>query len=344
MNTKPCGLANLGNTCFLNACVQALLSIDEFQETNVSTMSPDKIETIVLREWQQMWGAMHSNESFNKVLVPKPFVQAIHAVAMKKDRILFTGFAQNDMPEFLLFFIECLHESISRKANLHIQGTAENEVDHLARDCYSMLQTSYARGDYSEFMDIFYGIYVSKITSLVGVSKSSKPEPFFILDLPLSSDPRQTMESCFDRYVEKERLERENAWWNEETKAKEDVYKHTLFWKFPPILVVVFQRFLANGQQKNNALVEFPLENLDLSKYVVGYNAKQYVYDLFAICNHMGGIAGGHYTAFAKRACADKTAAWFHFNDTHVEAQTDLSAMVSPAAYCLFYRKKNKPV
>ena len=62
-------------------------------------------------------------------------------------------------------------------------------------------------------------------------------------------------------------------------------------------------------------MVDFPLKNLDLSKYVVGYDKNSFKYDLYGICNHSGGSAGGYYTAYVKNA-NDK---WYLFNDTNVD-------------------------
>ena len=39
-----------------------------------------------------------------------------------------------------------------------------------------------------------------------------------------------------------------------------------------------------------------------MSKYVTGYNPHTYHYELYGICNHMGGTFGGHYTAYIKNA------------------------------------------
>ena len=68
-----------------------------------------------------------------------------------------------------------------------------------------------------------------------------------------------------------------------------------------------------------------------LSSYTVSYN-----YDLYGICNHSGGVFGGHYTAFVKNA----NNKWYHFNDQLINEITDISKLCSPQAYCLFYRKK----
>ena len=104
----------------------------------------------------------------------------------------------------------------------------------------------------------------------------------------------------------------------------------------PKILIITLKRFSFDGQKKRQDLVQFPLDNLDLSKYVSGYNAKQYKYDLYSVCNHTGGTNGGHYTAFVKTISSQ----WVHFNDTHVERNIQQNKIVTPKAYCLFYRKQ----
>jgi len=113
------------------------------------------------------------------------------------------------------------------------------------------------------------------------------------------------------------------------------VKKKISYWSFPSVLAIDLKRFNANNR-KNQILVDFPLEDLDLSKYVIGYKKEQYVYDLYGICHHSGGVGGGHYTASVKNA----NGKWYHFNDREVAEIKDTSKLINPKAYCLFYRKK----
>jgi len=338
------GLENLGNTCFLNSCIQALNHAYELHsfldsktyERHLKTQTPD---SSIFMEWNDLRNVMWSG---NGVVTPGRFVGNVHDLARKKKRELFTGFAQNDMPEFLLFFVECLHNSIARGVNMRITGKAENSVDSMAVQCYEMLKQSYAK-DYSEIMEMFYGIYVSEIISISdNTNHARKPESYFILNLPISSatKPAATLEECFQLFTTPEILEGENAWFNEKTMQKENVKKQLTFWNFPKILILTFNRFSPDGRFKLNSTIDFPLTDLDLSSYVRGYKPSQYVYDLFAVCNHMGGVAGGHYTAYVKNYDNN----WFHYNDSHVEPIQDTKKIVSPTAYCLFYRKKNNLV
>jgi ubiquitin C-terminal hydrolase len=286
---------------------------------------------MILTEWNDLSKLMWSN---NGAVSPNKFVHYVQQVAAKKGRELFTGWAQNDMPEFLLFIIECMHNSVSRGMKMNIRGTSQNTVDNLAIQCYSMLKTVY-ENEYSEIMDLFYGIYVSQIVSKDNQTiHSIKPESYFMLDLPIPSGKNINLYDCLDYFTENEKMEGENAWFNEKTNQKEDVHKNIVFWSFPKVLVITLKRFTPDGKRRTMNLIDFPLEDLDLSKYVRGYNPKQYVYDLYGICNHRGGTLGGHYTSYVKNA----NGLWYHFNDTSVSS---VSKIVTPMAYCLFYRKKN---
>lgn len=340
------GLANLGNTCFLNSCIQVLNHTYELNtidfNVNVKHELPD---SVFLKEWCDLKNMMLAKNDC--VVSPNRFVHSVQSVSQQKNKILFTGWGQNDVCEFLLLWMECAHNSICRKINIHVNGNPENNTDQMAIQCYKYLEKIYTK-EYSEMYDMFYGIYMTTIYDKDNTTVlSMTPEHFFILDMQLfkmkpenpviaNADMFTTIYELFDDYVKPEFMYGENAWYNEHVGEKQDIHKTTAFWNLPKVLVVCLKRFSTDGKRKLMHLVNFPLENLDLSKYVKGYNAKQYKYDLYGVCNHYGGVQGGHYTAFVKHA----TCNWYHFNDTSVDKITDVSQIVSPAAYCLFYRKR----
>lgn len=326
------GLANLGNTCFLNSCLQALNHTYELNDLLDKARIGDGNKYTMLREWNELRHLMWRQDA---TVSPNQFVANVQRIARQKGKDLFTGWNQNDMPEFLLFMIESIHEAMSRKVNINISGTKENAVDELALKCYTMIKEDYAK-DYSEIMGLFYGIHVSQISSIDGNTVHSiKPESYFVMNLPVPTNPSVSLYDCFDTFTQPEVLSGENAWLNEKTGKKEDIQKGISFWNFPNILIITLKRFTHDGTRKNQALISFPLTDLDLSKYVCGYNPRSYKYDLYAICNHMGGVQGGHYTAFVRNYANE----WVHYNDTNVSV---VESVITPAAYCLFYRKKNK--
>jgi ubiquitin carboxyl-terminal hydrolase 8 len=333
------GIANLGNTCFLNSCIQILNHTYELveimrDEKTKRVRKDTVVDSIILREWVDLQDIMFKNTG---VITPNKFVYFVQKVAKEKNRELFTGWAQNDMSEFLLFIIECFHNSISRSVKMKIHGEKKNDVDVLAVECYDMLRTTFLK-EYSEIMNLFYGIYLTQIISMDGkTTHVNKPEQYFILDLPIPLTKEKNLLDCFQLFTQKEAMQGENAWLNGKTGLKEDVFTRIEFWNFPAILVITLKRFSQNGIHKRNDLVDFPIDNLDLSSFVRGYNSKSFVYELFGVCNHFGSVMGGHYTSFVKNASGE----WLHCNDSNVSIIKDIRTIVSTHAYCLFYRKKN---
>ena len=331
------GLANLGNTCFINSCMQVLSHTYELNyfldDQKYKKKLKNKYESALLIEWDNLRTMLWNN---NCIIAPNKFVSTIQKVAKLKDMEIFTGYSQNDLPEFLLFLVDSFHNSISREIKMTISGQVENETDKIAVKCFEMIKNMYSN-EYSEIWNLFYGVHVSEITNLeTGKQITITPEPYFMIDLPIPTNNKSpTLIDCFEKYVEVEVLDGENSWYNEDTKEKINIRKKILFWSFPNILVIDFKRFNARNQ-KNQILVTFPLDDLDLTEYVIGYKKESYHYELYGVCNHSGGVLGGHYTSYVKNA----NGKWYHFNDTSVSEVGLHESIVSPKAYCLFYRKK----
>lgn len=339
-SSLPCGIVNLGNTCFLNSCVQILNCIDEFKQDRFSINgSEENDDTLVASEFFTLCTTLNQSRGVGNreafVINPERFVHTIHRAATRKGRELFTGWAQNDLHEFLLFMIECMHNSKKRAIMIQLNGNVANETDRLAIQCYNALKEDYARGDYSEFAELLQGVYISRLSTPNGEKLHSiRPEIYSILDLPIPLNREQVhLHDCFNAFVAAELLA---DWENEQTREKELVRKNAVFWNFPQILIIALKRYSPDGRYKNNAFVDFPLENLDLSQYVVGYKPSTFKYDLFGVANHMGSVNGGHYTAFSRSSQDNR---WFCYNDSVVTRMSE-SQVVSPTAYCLFYRKR----
>ena len=330
------GLANVGNSCYINSCMQLLshtYELNDFLDSFNKDKINNNVEALIFKEWDKLRQLMWSE---NCTIAPWGYIKAVQFVAKKKDMDLFTGFAQNDVSEFLLFIIDCMHTGIKREVNMTISGNPENSTDILATECFKMMQNMYKR-EYSELLNIFYGISVTQIKSFDSDEILSRTcEPFSLLSLSLPEKNMISIFDCLDLYGKDEELCNDNAWFNDKTNRKEDVKKNTVFWSLPNILIVHLKRF-NNANRKIHTMVTTPITDVDFSKWISGYNASEYIYDLFGTGNHSGSVLGGHYTANIKNA-NDK---WYSFNDTRVEEITE-NSVITQHTYCLFYRKKNK--
>jgi len=341
------GLANLGNSCYLNSCMQVLSHTYEFNDFLNSGEYKKRLkkvaDSIILLEWDKLRELIWSK---NCTVAPHGFVKNIRRVAQIKKRDIFTGYDQNDVQEFLLFMIDSFHNALSREVDMVINGNLQNDTDKLAVTCYTMMKNMYKK-EYSEILKIFYGIHVSEIISnTTNETLSARPEPFSVLSLSIPQ-PMQTnstnhnkipsLYDCFDLYCESETLSHANgnAWFNDETKEEEDVQRKISFWSLPNVLIIDLKRWSTMNLNKNQGRIDIPLHNADFSKYVKGYNPSSYVYDLYAVCNHGGSSRGGHYTANIKNA----NNKWYNFNDTAVNEIKE-EQVISTQSYCLFYRKK----
>ncbi len=331
------GLANLGNTCFINSCMQIIshtYELNSFLELETYKKKiKKKCDSALLIEWDNLRKIMWNS---NCIISPGKYIKTIQKVAELKGMELFTGYSQNDLHEFLLFLIDCFHNSLSREIKMTISGKIENEKDEIAVKCFEMIKNMYSK-EYSEIWNLFYAVHVSEITHLeTGEKLQITPEPYSMIDLPIPPNNKSpSLIDCFNCYVEGEVLRDDNAWYNEKTNEKINIRKKIEFWSFPNILVIDFKRF-NNRLQKNQILISFPLDDLDLSEYVIGYKSETYKYELYGVCNHSGGCMGGHYTAYVKNAHGK----WYHFNDTSVSEVGLNESIISTKAYVLFYRKK----
>ncbi len=108
----------------------------------------------------------------------------------------------------------------------------------------------------------------------------------------------------------------------------------------PEYLIIHLKRFshsrgMMGGGRKVASLITFPVEGMDLSKYIlrnISLNEK-FVYDLYAVSNHFGGLDGGHYTAYCKNSVLTK---WYECDDSTV-TKMSASDVVTKAAYVLIY-------
>ena len=170
------GLQNLGNTCFLNSAMQCFSHTNELNNlldnAHVMNKINNKPEAILLKEWNELRELLWKK---NCIITPGGFVHNVQQIAIKLDNDNFTGWAQNDLPEFIYFMMNGFHNALAREVDINITGNTQNKRDRLAKIAYTTIKEMYSK-EYSEMIPLFFGVHFSTICSLDG--KTEK------LDLP----------------------------------------------------------------------------------------------------------------------------------------------------------------
>jgi len=141
-----------------------------------------------------------------------------------------------------------------------------------------------------------------------------------------------------------EKLSENDPWYCNKCKKHQLATKKFDLWKLPDVLIIHLKRFSYTQyhREKINSKIHFPLTDLQLSDFCTNPEMKDSNYDLFAVSNHMGGLGGGHYTAYAKNFLDKK---WYELNDSRVSPIDEdrvESRIISSSAYVLFYGRKQE--
>ncbi|XP_060882872.1 ubiquitin carboxyl-terminal hydrolase 43 isoform X1 [Labrus mixtus] len=169
-----------------------------------------------------------------------------------------------------------------------------------------------------------------------------------------------TLDECFQLYTKEEQLAPDDAWKCPHCKQLQQGVVKMSLWTLPDILILHLKRFRQVGERRNKltTFVHFPLAGLDMTPHMVsrGHASHQpplqpgwkqsrrpdpappdFLYDLYAVCNHHGGMHGGHYTAFCRNSV---DAQWYSYDDSSAEPVPE-AEVCTRGAYILFYQRRN---
>ncbi|XP_068606936.1 ubiquitin carboxyl-terminal hydrolase 43a [Brachionichthys hirsutus] len=178
-----------------------------------------------------------------------------------------------------------------------------------------------------------------------------------------------TLDECFQLYTKEEQLAPDDAWKCPHCKQLQQGMVKMSLWTLPDILILHLKRFRQVGERRNklSTLVRFPMTGLDMAPHVVkrtqsmkslnsgasppSWNQHSgkpqqpsdiipphdYRYELYAVCNHHGGMHGGHYTAYCRNSV---DGLWYSYDDSSVDFVPE-EEVCTRGAYILFYQRCN---
>lgn len=353
----PRGLINLGNLCFLNATLQALLSCSPFVQLlqDLTKRNIPKVgypTLLAFVEFISDFGILDDSKAENQerglIESGKPFSPIMFDLVLK----IFTPDLpsslsgrprQEDAQEFLSFVMDRMHDELlkleghfssSNGGNLPLVSSSEDDGWETVGPKNKSAVTRTQSFIPSELSAIFGG-QLKSVVKARGNIPSATVQPFLLLHLDILPDAVHTIEDALHLFSASETLEgyRGSAGKAAVVNASKSVKIQTL----PKILILHLMRFSygSRGSTKLHKPVHFPLELVLGRDLLDTPSAKGRKYELVATITHHGQEPSkGHYTADA-RYCDSR---WLRYDDASVTS-VGPNKVLHDQAYVLFYKQ-----
>jgi len=195
-NNKPglCGLANLGNTCFMNSALQCMSNVPPLTDYMLSSRwekelnrdNPLGMRGEIADSYNELVRDMWSGQ--RGYTVPRNFKVAVGRFAPQ-----FSGYQQQDSQELLAFLLDGLHEDLNRirrKPYIELKDSGGRSDQVVAKEAWD----NYKKRNDSIIVDTFHGLLKSTVRCPECEKISVTFDPFCYLSLPLPVKKERLME------------------------------------------------------------------------------------------------------------------------------------------------------
>lgn len=337
------GLANMRNTCYMNAALQALRHNTEisafFLETRYQQWiqrKPDSPKVDLVKAYADLLRSLWS-ASKPAYVRPIGFIQSMIPAAVQAGFDQFQVPLQHDSHEFLTFLLDQLHEGMAEEVNIEINRPVPTSVqDKAIQHALEAWKRIFSK-QYSPFTEMIYGLFRTTLTCERCKATSDSWETFNCLKLHFPSEGA-TLESMLAEEFQPETIEGYACETCSPTRTT--ATKQTRIWRLPRMILINLKRFTMDGRKlytsfqmpTDNALVFKPFFSADSPE-----PSQHQAYECFATVDHHGSAGGGHYTAQGKSPLTDK---WHFFDDETASSITE--PQFGTSTYILFFKPSSK--
>eukprot|EP00038_Savillea_parva_P001912 m.108393 g.108393 ORF g.108393 m.108393 type:complete len:386 (-) comp10658_c0_seq1:1108-2265(-) len=363
---KYFGFTNFGQTCYMNAVLQALYACRPFRAALLQQMKKggdcakgsgsdrdDKENLLVCIA--SLFAQVSHNKKRMGVITPSKFFNRL-----RRDNPMYTRTQQQDAQEFLIFLVNRLSELIKKDTDgsehgsvkgSRLRASSKGSKGSKSSDDTSCASSSDSSEKQTWIEEIFEGRLRTETRCLNCESVQTRDEPFINLSVPIAQNTSIT--GCLREFSAAEILRGDNKYYCDTCCSYQEADKGLKVHEQPKILIVQLKRFEYHERYqcltKLSARVPFPLE---LKLFNTTADADDQIYELQAVVAHLGSrLNSGHYIAVVRSADY-----WLLYDDRTVQivpeeflerlfGMTDTQKSSSSwcdTAYILFYTARKE--
>jgi ubiquitin C-terminal hydrolase len=331
--TSRHGLANIGNTCYLNSAFQALRKAKPFAEYfGTDAWTNHRHEDRKGHELATQVATLVSalSEPGSNMIVPSKFLKSFLETARDFNEDIRFG-AQADAAEAIQILLDSLHTQQAREVNMDITGAAgTTEQAELVKSLESW--ATFFRKEYSSLIETFYGQTQTKVICQGCNACSTRYEPWGVLKVPIPGAEKvgntaPTLNECITAAFASETID-DYACDGCKTKGPARM-EHSIS-RFPKHIILSIKRFTNQGS-KVRARIPYDENAIDMTNHRSWSTIQgTATYRVMSTIEHLGSSRGGHYIMRAREEDA-----WYIYDDGNV-VECKEGGVAGPDTYVLF--------
>ena len=367
----PVGLENLGNTCFMNSCIQCLRHCFPFANYIINEFKPNQ-STYISYYFQKLLQNLFSEQKVANTSILSNFKNSIGNKIS-----IYLNTEQKDPIHFYLHLMKLLNEEItilktnnynSIKSQIQNQNKIESESESISEsesesenennskeykkklrnnnfdknkeeEEIRKKEINFFANNNTPLNHLFIGFLINEIEYICPHHKIQQViNNFNYLNLNIidsNSSPITDLGKCLENYIKDVQMDGENKIYCSKCKKNVKGISRTKIASFPEILVINLRR--VDGNSYYYHYVDYPI-NLDLKNIIYGEPNKSTNYTLKSMIQHYGEDNGGHKIAICKNFTNNK---WYKFSDANVDEISELN-IFSFRSHLFFYERCNE--
>ncbi|CAI0388846.1 unnamed protein product [Linum tenue] len=364
------GLNNLGNTCFMNSVLQALLHTPPLRDyflsdrhnryycqlKNANGMIKG-VKLCLACDVDAMFSAVFSGDR-------KPYSPAKFLYSWWQHASNLASYDQQDAHEFFISMLDGIHENVERdRGKRHGDCCIAHRVfSGILRSDVMCMACGFTSTTYDPCVDISLDLEPHQVTAHGKTSAKSHPSSnseangFSSTQIPTTS----TLIGCLDRFTRPERLGSDQKFFCQQCQVSQESLKQMSIRKLPLVSCFHIKRFEHSHTRKMSRKVDrylqFPF-SLDMAPYLsssilrsrfgnrvfsfegddgddVAANEMSSEFELFAVVTHSGKLDAGHYVTYLRLSNQ-----WYKCDDAWI-TRVNENVVRAAQGYMMFYVQK----